>query len=113
MKTKTKLAAWMSSHCQTQGKRENMVSELNRYIKVDTYGICGELECSKESPWCVDTMSDYKFFLAFENSVYDGYISEKPWVALTYERNMVPVVYGAGSEAYERALPPHSYIDVS
>ena len=113
MKKKTKLAAWMSSHCHTQSKRENMVSELNRYIKVDTYGTCGELECSKVSPWCVDTMSDYKFHLAFENSVCDGYISEKPWVALTQERNMVPVVYGAGSEAYEHALPPHSYIDVN
>ena len=113
MKKKTKLAAWMSSNCHTQSKRENMVSELNRYIKVDTYGSCGELECSKGNPWCVDTMSDYKFFLAFENSVCNGYISEKPWVALTFERDMVPVVYGAGSEAYEQALPPHSYIDVN
>ena len=111
LKKKSKSAVWMSSHCDTLSQREELVRQLATYVKVDIYGGCGARECSRKRPWCEDIMSDYKFYLAFENSKCDGYISEKPWVGL--DLGMVPVVYGAGSEAYRRALPQHSYIDVN
>ena len=48
--------------------------------------------------------------MAFENSLYNGYISEKPWIGLGM--NLVPLVAGGGSEAYKSVLPPNSYIDM-
>ena len=48
--------------------------------------------------------------MAFENSLCNGYISEKPWIGLGM--NLVPLVAGGGSEAYKSVLPPNSYIDM-
>ena len=108
-KMKGKLVVWMASHCDTKSKREDFVEKLSRYISVDTYGECGKLTCPKDE-WCRGTMSQYKFYVAFENSVCNSYITEKPWIG--FALNMVPLVAGGGSEAYRSQLPPKSYIDV-
>ena len=42
LKTKRKDAVWVSSHCSTPAKRENLVKELAKYMNVDTYGTCGK-----------------------------------------------------------------------
>ena len=108
-KIKGKIAVWMASHCGTQSKRDNFVKELSRYIPVDTYGKCGQKSCPKEG-WCYDILSRYKFYVAIENSLCNGYITEKPWVGFLL--GTVPIVGGAGAEAYRRILPPNSYIDL-
>ena len=108
-KTSGRLVAWMSSHCPTFSRREDFVEKLSRYVKVDVYGKCGDLRCPKDE-WCQETLSEYKFYVAFENSLCNGYISEKPWIGFSY--NSVPLVAGAGSDAYQDVLPPNSYIDV-
>ena len=51
---------------------------------------------------------DYKFYLSFENSLCDDYVTEKLWNAINM--NIVPVVLGAYN--YSELLPPKSYIDV-
>jgi hypothetical protein len=51
--------------------------------------------------------SEYKFYLAFENSICTDYISEKFFYTLRY--NIVPIVFGGAN--YEEIAPPHSYID--
>ena len=50
----------------------------------------------------------FKFYLAFENSLCDDYITEKFFTTLRY--NMVPVVLGGGD--YSAYVPRGSYIDV-
>ncbi len=69
--TKTKQCAWIVSHCQTEGKREEYVKELQKFIKVDIYG-----NCAPNKEQCVRNRSDecykriekeYKFYLSFEN----------------------------------------------
>ena len=52
--------------------------------------------------------NDYKFYLAFENSICEDYITEKAWRPLAL--NTVPIVLGGGN--YARDLPPNSYIDI-
>ena len=109
------VVVWMASHCPTDGRREDYVRELNRYINVDSYGSCGNIGgCGKsgasgDSPdECYDMIeSKYKFYLSFENSLCTDYVTEKFFQILN--RNLVPVVYGAAD--YSRIAPPNSYID--
>ena len=108
-KNKREMAFWMASHCKTQSRREIFVSKLSAYIPVDTYGGCGKKSCPKKV-WCNEVLSQYKFYVAIENSLCNGYITEKPWIGFLL--GTVPIVGGAGSEAYKRVLPPHSYIDL-
>jgi len=54
---------------------------------------------------------DYWFYLAFENSECDQYVTEKPWNAISLGN--VPVVLGGTSPAdYAEVLPPRSFIHV-
>ena len=55
------------------------VKELAKHVQVDVFGKCGNLECNKDfKEKCYDMLSsDYKFYLAFENSNCDSYITEK------------------------------------
>ncbi|KAK3888681.1 hypothetical protein Pcinc_007294 [Petrolisthes cinctipes] len=110
---RTKMAAWMVSHCGTDSGRELYVKELRQYINVDIYGKCGKLVCGKNhnDEFCyTDVLAPtYKFYLAFENKVCQDYLTEKVWLPLKH--GLVPVVYGGAD--YSIFLPPHSYIDAT
>lgn len=56
-----------------------MAKELQKYIPVDIYGACGTLKCAISEKQKCDQMlnTDYKFYLAFENSLCYDYITEK------------------------------------
>lgn len=71
---KSKLVAWFVAHCSTPIRREEYVRQLRQFVAVDIYGRCG-----KECPSNCDDMlrSDYKFYLAFENSWCPDYVTEK------------------------------------
>lgn len=107
---KTKMAVWFVSNCNTVSEREILVRTLQRWVKVDVYGSCGEYNCPKESQdRCYQMMErNYKFYLSFENSLCYDYVTEKLFSVL--KKNIVPVVYGLGYGHLN--LPPHSYIDV-
>ena len=112
-KTK-KMVAWFVSHCRTQSQREKYVAELKKWIQVDVYGLCGRLKCSwnesagTSTTECYEMLeSDYKFYLAFENSMCKEYVTEKLYATLNYR--IVPIV--AGLADYQLITPPHSVID--
>ncbi|ODN00831.1 Alpha-(1,3)-fucosyltransferase C [Orchesella cincta] len=110
MKPKKKLVAWIVSNCQTEGKREDYVEELEKFISVDIYGSCGDFSCGQKGEACFEDIGqEYKFYLSFENSLCVDYITEKFYNALQY--NLVPVVYGGGE--YKSIAPPNSYINVN
>ena len=56
--------------------RVNAVNILSNYKKVDVYGKFGHLIPYGEKAK-MDIISDYKFSLCFENSIYPGYFTEK------------------------------------
>ena len=82
--SKTKLVAWFVTNCGSKNGRLNYVQELQRYIPVDIYGLCGPLTCDRRyESYCLEKLKkQYKFYLSFENSNCKDYISEKFWNAL-------------------------------
>ncbi|XP_073515638.1 4-galactosyl-N-acetylglucosaminide 3-alpha-L-fucosyltransferase FUT6-like [Phyllobates terribilis] len=105
---KTKLVAWAVSHWNPTHARLHYYEELKKFLSVDIYG-------SKHLPLRRNeqqkTLSQYKFYLAFENSVHEDYITEKLWDnALSF--GCVPVVLGPPRENYERFIPKDSFIHV-
>ncbi|CAG7721288.1 unnamed protein product [Allacma fusca] len=111
IKKKTKMAAWIVSHCVTKSKREDLVAQLKKYFPIDVYGYCGDLECpgNRQISCYKEIGHTYKFYLSFENSLCEDYVTEKFFNALN--AGMVPVVYGGAN--YLHHAPEGSYISVN
>lgn len=98
LESKSKAVAWFVTYCSTPGKRgeyvQNLTIELNKYdLSVDIYGYCGNLECIKGDETCHLMLEyDYYFYLAFENSLCEDYVTEK--VLTATKHYTVPIVYG-------------------
>ena len=67
------------------------------------------MQCSKsDEAGCMKMLeTKYKFYLSFENSFCDDYVSEKFFRVFNYE--MIPIVLGGGN--YSKMAPKQSYID--
>ena len=108
---KPKLVAWVVSNCNTNSKREDYVTELQKLIPVDIFGKCGTMSCpGTRSADCSSLLErDYLFYLAFENSKCTDYVTEKLFITLTMD--IVPIVMGGAN--YSAIAPPGSFIDVN
>ncbi|KAM4723100.1 4-galactosyl-N-acetylglucosaminide 3-alpha-L-fucosyltransferase FUT6-like [Rhinophrynus dorsalis] len=105
---KTKLVAWAISNWNPNAKRYKYYLELKKHLDIDMYGIRNRpLQRSN----LIETISKYKFYLAFENSIHEDYITEKLWTNSLIS-GTVPVVLGPPRENYERFIPPDSFIHV-
>ncbi|KAJ8036709.1 Glycoprotein 3-alpha-L-fucosyltransferase A [Holothuria leucospilota] len=112
---KTGLIAWMGSNCVKEvfWPRMEFIRELGKYVKIDSYGKCGNMSClPRLSTKCTDMLQKYKFYLALENSECDQYITEKFW-ASSLRNHVVPIVYGPRKEDYQKLAPKNSFIHVS
>ena len=78
-------------------------------MPVDIYGKCGAHHCSRKNEReCYRNMErHYKFYLSFENSICDDYVTEKFFNILRY--NVIPVTYSGAN--FSALAPPHSYIN--
>ncbi|CAF1049513.1 unnamed protein product [Rotaria sordida] len=114
--------AWFVSNCDSHSGREQYVYKLRSQpgIRIDIYGKCKSLfhshiiptECPKGTSNCMEkTLSNYRFYLSFENSKCDTYITEKYWYH-GLNGKAVPIVLGAKIEQYQRIAIPNSYIHV-
>lgn len=106
---KKTMAVWPVSHCDTFGKREDFVEELQRHIHVDVYGKCGNYSCSRSvrNSCHRQFASEYFFLLSFENTVCKDYVTEKLYFTLLFD--IIPVTFGGAD--YQALAPPGSYID--
>ena len=107
---KTKDVLWIVSHCSTESKREKYVRQMKKIIQVDIFGSCGKkIDCRER---CRRQYSkNYKFYLAFENSLCDDYMTEKVFDLYTEGVDMLPVIRGApNSKLY---LPNDTFIYTS
>lgn len=105
------LVTILGSNCNPNNRRWEYVKELQKHINIDVYGKCGTLKCPGHYESDCSTISDYIFYLAFENANCDEYITEKVWWN-AYAKNSIPVIMGASKKSYNKILPPNSYIDV-
>ncbi|CAH1789040.1 unnamed protein product, partial [Owenia fusiformis] len=102
---KSKLIAWLASHCETESERESIVGMIQNHTTVDVYGQCGE-HCPYN---CLEYIGrTYFFYLALENNECIEYTTEKVWHN-AFANNIVPVVKGKVT-GYKNILPPDSYI---
>ncbi|KAL8600845.1 hypothetical protein ACOMHN_056503 [Nucella lapillus] len=108
---KTRLAAWLVSHCTTSGKRTTYVKLLQRYIPVDIYGDCSQRKCPRnQDDACYEMINnDYKFYFAFESSFCKDYISEKFFRYLEADT----VVVARGSNQYKKHAPSGIFINTA
>lgn len=87
------------SNIDDKGKRLEYIKALNWSMSVHLFGRSGS-ECPSQfqdgTPGdCKEILSrSYKFYLAFENSICDDYITEKFFDILKY--NIIPIVRGGG-----------------
>ncbi|CAD5223351.1 unnamed protein product [Bursaphelenchus okinawaensis] len=100
-KMKTKGTFIVYSNCNTKSKREEVIKELQKYIRIDVFGKCNNNTCDKQ---CFERKTkNYRFYLAFENAYCDDYVTEKFWKF----NEVVPVVL---KRRYYPDLHPKSFI---
>ncbi len=114
--------AWFVSNCYTHSRREDYVNKLRsqKGIHIDIYGYCKSIyhshiipiQCERGTLNCMEKiLSNYRFYLSFENSKCDTYITEKYWIQ-GLNKQAIPIVLGAKKEQYQRIAIPNSYIHV-
>lgn len=102
--------AWFASNCHTASRREDLVSQLAKYIPVHVFGSCGSYSCPYGNESCNQMLeNNYSFYLAFENSLCRDYVTEKTFRTMSY--NVIPVVMSS-FDNYS-ILPNGSYIDAN
>ncbi|XP_063382808.1 alpha-(1,3)-fucosyltransferase C-like [Cydia fagiglandana] len=115
LKKKNKTAAWFVSNCDSLSKREKFVTKLQYELKSYGLGIDIFGECTGATKKCPRTrmneclkmvQEEYYFYLSFENSFSEDYVTEKLLTAL--QNYAVPVVFGGAN--YTRFMPDGIYL---
>lgn len=91
LKCKSEFCSFVYSNCFAQDKRTEMFDKLSQYKKVNSGGryrnnIGGAVADKKEF------QSKHKFSIAFENTSYDGYSTEK--IVEAFAARTIPIYYG-------------------
>ena len=121
-------ALWFVSNCNSDGAfkvgsaRAEYANKLGKSIDISIYSKklsnCRENQFLKtmiknETDQKQPSMSDFTFYLSFENALCKQYITEKLWKILTGNDIIIPVVMGGlSTKDYESIAPPNSFIDV-
>ena len=110
-RSKTKMVAAMVSNCGASSRRDDYIRELSRHVQVDVYGACGNRQCPRgdDSRCFQEISSTYKFYLAFESSICEDYITEKFFRFF----NMDLIVVARGSNQYYLHAPKETFINTA
>lgn len=112
---KSQKIAWFVSNCDAESKRDILAKKIQQHIPIDIYGKCGPLKCdpptntSDDNP-CIKLIDNYKFYLSFENSLWQDYVTEKLFNVMA-NNFVIPIVYGGAN--YSQFVPPKSYINAN
>jgi hypothetical protein len=110
---RTGFALSMISDCNAPSHRQIYINHLAAYLgdaRVHQYGKCGTRDAPpKPFKNAAKVVSHYKFYFAFENTIQDGYVTEKLFVSLTLP--VIPIYYGAPNAPNITKTP--SYIKAS
>jgi hypothetical protein len=78
--------------------RLHAINELRKIGKVDVFGQGSRRKVERPS----DIAKQYRFTICFENDLYPGYVTEKPFEA--YLAGTIPIYYGIDSEKFLNPL---------
>lgn len=90
-------AFYITSDCGAQPRTDYLASLKRHGLDVDEYGMCANRPLGRSGGKSVgqaETASKYKFYLSFENTIGEGYVSEKLLVSPS-QVGAVPVYLGA------------------
>lgn len=95
---KTKAVIWIMTSCPSKSFLEDYLLILQAILvyfslKIDLYGECSYNKCPDSD--CQKLIKDYYFYMAYENSILEDYVTEK--VLDAYENLAVPIVYGGAN----------------
>ncbi|XP_051995839.1 4-galactosyl-N-acetylglucosaminide 3-alpha-L-fucosyltransferase 9-like isoform X2 [Xyrauchen texanus] len=105
---KDKMVCWIVSNFQFHHRRARYYVELQRYLEIQTFGGSFNQPVSEES--YREIIAGCRFYLSFENSEHNDYITEKLYNALQF--GAVPIVLGPSRKNYERFIPRDAFIHV-
>lgn len=103
--------AYLSSNCGAPSGRDAIVGQLMAVpggLPVHALGACRNNRPSPPARQQVDTLKNYRFCIAMENSIADDYVSEKVYNALV--AGCTPIYYGPANSA-DFVPMPESIID--
>ena len=86
-KSKNRTVAALITHAPTPNQRLEYVKELEKHIDLHFYGRQGKMNCPGYMQNDCKVLEEYKFYLAFENSNCEDYVSEKVRIFLFYPWN--------------------------
>lgn len=100
LENKKKFALFVASDCKTRSHRELYISILRSHLEksgrsIDGYGRCGDKimpGSSLDKIEAIRHIEMYKFYLSFENTIQEGYVTEKLFHVMRL--NVLPVYYG-------------------
>ena len=116
---KTGLVAIYLDKCDSFSKRFEYINLMRNSINVSVYGACGNLLCKSLKKSSSSSIKDkdckqkhiykkYKFYLAFEDSICQDYVTDTLFDLLSF--NIVPVVFDF-KNTYSKYLPKSAYIN--
>lgn len=103
------LVSWVISNFKPGHKRSKVYRQLREHIPISVYGSSNWKPLTRYQ--LLPTIARCHFYLAFENSIFKDYITEKLW-RNAFLAGTVPVVLGPPRSNYEAFLPPDSFIHV-
>ncbi|XP_021370105.1 glycoprotein 3-alpha-L-fucosyltransferase A-like [Mizuhopecten yessoensis] len=106
-KHKTRMVFAVISDCQDDVQRYRYIQQLEKYVKIDYFGKCGNLTCPR-TPEAECDSNKYRFRIAFENANCRDYITEKIWKSLQQES--IPIVNWKAEQVGN--IPKDSYINI-
>lgn len=91
-------------------EREEFFYKLSESKKVDSAGrYLNNMPDGKNCDNKIEFQKNYKFSLAFENSIFDGYVTEK--IVQAWTAGTIPIYYGGNG--VEKDFNEDAFIDVS
>uniref|UniRef100_A0A914YX18 Fucosyltransferase n=1 Tax=Panagrolaimus superbus TaxID=310955 RepID=A0A914YX18_9BILA len=77
IKFKSKGLLILVSNCDTLSSREYLIEALSQQLPITIYGKCSKNDCNSECEKAA--IKEHLFYLAFENSICNEYVTEKFW----------------------------------
>lgn len=107
---KTKNALWLVRQCQSASARRQYVNEMIKHgFNVDILGLCGVDGEAVSEEMLEEIIPLYKFYLGFEASLCNDFITRRFFGFYTYNW----IIVARGGANYRQLLPTETYINTA